>query len=376
MTSRIATRRDFLRLTGAAAAGVGVAAVLAACGGAASAPAGASGPVAGGAKTPPQLAIYQDGDRQQVLEAGARKEGNLTWYTSLAGAIVDELANGFKEKYPFVHVDVFRAAEDQLATRATQEAQAGKQVFDVIESPPLNVLLLNESKLLAPFFSPGLAAIPEDLKNGVSGPTVLGSTIRISFIGFGYNTRVIPAAAVPKTVDDLMHPDLAGKLALAGTTTGYKWVGAALHGMGPEKGKQFLQQFAAQQKPSVQQVSGKAVLDLIARGEIPGSPTIFRDHVEQAKGQKSAVEWVGLAPVIANTGLVSFAAKAPNPNAGLLFIDYVLGEGQKVLKDDFYSLPTEKAPISYWVPENGKTPAQAETDLNSWADLFKSLFRS
>jgi len=62
-----------------------------------------------------------------MLEAGAKKEGSLTWYTSLAGDIVDALANGFKQKYG-IQVDVFRAAEDQLITKAPQEAQANNAI--------------------------------------------------------------------------------------------------------------------------------------------------------------------------------------------------------------------------------------------------------
>src|SRR5581483_4643031 len=105
-------------------------------------------------------------DRQAVLEAGARKEGSVTWYTTLAGAGIDALANGFKEKYPYLQVEVFRADEQQLSTRVSQEAQAGKQVFDVIECQPVTTGILEESKLLAPFYSPGLARLGDELKAG------------------------------------------------------------------------------------------------------------------------------------------------------------------------------------------------------------------
>src|SRR5439155_24282690 len=112
--------------------------LLAACG-------GSPAPAASG--TAAQITTYQGADRQQVLEAGAKKEGTMTWYTSLAGDIVDGLANGFKQKYG-VQVDVFRGAENELITRATQEAQAGKYVFDVLESPISAGEIMGEAKLL------------------------------------------------------------------------------------------------------------------------------------------------------------------------------------------------------------------------------------
>ena len=69
-----------------------------------------------------------DQHEMSVLEAGARQEGQLTWYTSLTGPIIDRLLAGYKQKYPFVEPEAFRAAENELLTKSTQEAQAGRQV--------------------------------------------------------------------------------------------------------------------------------------------------------------------------------------------------------------------------------------------------------
>ena len=354
---------------------------LSACGGGsaaapASSNAGTGAPAQTGApSTPEQLAAYQGSDRQQVLEAGAKKEGTLTWYTSLAGPIIDSLAAGFKAKYPYLKVDIFRGDESVLMTRALQEAQAGKPVFDTIEVTPTTSRLLAEAKLLAPYSSPTAAKLPEVLKTpGANGLTVNASD-RISYIGFGYNTKLIPADAVPKKTDDLMNPALAGKLTLAGSTTGNRWAASVLHLMGDDKGRKWLADFAAKQKPTVQQVSGKAVLDLIAKGELPASPTIFLDHVEQAKATGQPVEWVPLEPVVGNAGQVSFDIKAPHPNAGLLYVDYLLGDGQEVLRQNSYFPATEKVPFNVWIPETGRTAAQVEQDAKDWADLFKADFR-
>src|SRR5690349_17498298 len=82
-----------------------------ACGGS-SAPSQASGggssggpASSGGPTSVADIAAYKGADRQQMLEDGARKEGHLTWYTSMAGQIVDDLPAGFKAKYPFIQMD-------------------------------------------------------------------------------------------------------------------------------------------------------------------------------------------------------------------------------------------------------------------------------
>jgi iron(III) transport system substrate-binding protein len=341
----------------------------------ASAPAGE--PAGGKPSTPAELAVFQGSDRQQVLEVGARREGRLTWYTSLAGDIVDRLLEGYKEKYPFMQTEVFRAAENELVTRATQEAQAGQHVFDVIESQVAAIRLLYDGNLLAPYYSPGVANVPDEFKTKAEGNTVESATVRISFISFGYNTTLLPESAVPRTHQDLLNPALSGKMAIAGTTTGKRWLGSILQAMGEEPGKQFLSQFASQQNVTVQQVSGKALLDLIAKGEVVASPAIFRDHVDiLVLDTKAPVKWVALEPVLANTGQGALAANAPHPHAALLFLDYLFRDGQKVLRANGYSPADEKVPFTYWNPETGKTTAQIEKEVELWDNLFNTTFRT
>jgi iron(III) transport system substrate-binding protein len=335
-------------------------------------PAGGSGPPA----ALPDLATYQAADRQQMLEAGARKEGKLTWYTSLAGDIIDRLLEGFKQKYPFLQTDLFRGAENELLTRITQEAQAGQHSFDVMESQYTPVRILFDAKLLTAYYSPALADIPADFKTVVANNAVNSATVRISYVSFGYNTSLLPESAVPKTQDDLMSPALTGKLALAGSTTGHRWIGGVLEARGNDVGRTWLSDFATKQKPVVQQVSGKALLDLIAKGEVVASPTIFEDHVNLAQETKAPVKWVPLEPVIANIGQGALAAHAPHPNAALLFLDYLLGDGQKVLKSSGYSTAKDKVTFKWWSPELGKTADQNEKDAKLWNSLFTATFRT
>ena len=350
--------------------------LLSACGGSQAATPSSAKPPASAAAASGFSFIYQGADRQARLEEGARKEGSVTWYTTLAGAGIDALANGFKAKYPYLQVDVFRADEQQLATRASQEAQAGKQVFDVIECAAVTTGILEEAHLLTPFYSPALANLSDQLKSGPAAGQIDAAAVRIAYASFGYNTTLVPENAVPKTQADLLNPALSGKLGLTGSTTGSNWVGNVLNVMGDDAGKKFLSQLASQQKPSVHQVSGQALLDLIAKGEVAASPTIFLAHVQGAAAQGAPVKWVPLdGTAVANVGQDSIAAKAPHPNAALLYMDYLLTDGQDVLRKASYFPATDKVSFTPWVPEHGRTPAEAEAALNSWTALFKSTFR-
>ena len=334
-----------------------IASLLAACGGAAA----SSGSSASGA----QLAAYQGGDRQAKLEAGARAEGAITWYTTLAGNVIDTLKAGFQKKYPYLKIEVLRADETSLATRAAQEAQAGKQTFDVIECAPVTTGVLQAANMLVPFYSPELAKLSNDLKPGPGNGLAEAATARIAYAGFGWNTTLLPDSAVPKTQADLLNPALNGKLGLAGSSTGSNWIGGVLHVMGDDAGKKFLTQLASQQQPKVYQVSGQGLMDLIVKGEVPAAPTIFLAHVQAAQMHNAPVKWAALDTAVANLGQDSLAAKAPHPNAGLLFIDWLLSDGATILKQQGFFPGTDKVSFPYWAPDAKVAASQAEQNLNS-----------
>src|SRR5258707_13584501 len=171
---------------------VAIIATATSCSGASSGPAAESAKAA--PTTPAALGAYQGQDRQARLEAGAKQEGQLVWYTSLAGDVITVLADAFKAKYPYItKVDIFRGAENEIITRATNQAQAGQPRIAVRESPPTTTTLLADNKLLTPFFSPSVARIPEKYKFGATKEGLVDTApLRLSFIGFAYNTTLFP----------------------------------------------------------------------------------------------------------------------------------------------------------------------------------------
>ena len=47
-----------------------------------------------------ELVRYAGADREQLLYAGAKGEGKVVWYTSLAGGSYKEMVRAFEAKYP------------------------------------------------------------------------------------------------------------------------------------------------------------------------------------------------------------------------------------------------------------------------------------
>jgi ABC-type glycerol-3-phosphate transport system substrate-binding protein len=79
-----------------------------------------------------QLAAYNRPEREKVLYAGAKGEGKIMWYTSLAGGSYKELASAFEAKYSGVKVEVYRGTRQELGARIIAEAQANRPIVDTI----------------------------------------------------------------------------------------------------------------------------------------------------------------------------------------------------------------------------------------------------
>src|SRR5512140_597773 len=100
-----------------------------------------------------ELATYSGADREQMLAAGAKREGKITWYTALAGNSYRELAKAFEAKYG-VQVEAYRGTSKDLILKFLSEAQAKKYLMDVAESSLPLLMLMQALKLIQPFTNP------------------------------------------------------------------------------------------------------------------------------------------------------------------------------------------------------------------------------
>jgi len=76
------------------------------------------------AMTISELVTHSGKDREQLLYAGAKSEGKVTWYTSLAGDSYKGMVKSFEGKYPGVKVEAYRVFGSEITTRMTEEVKA------------------------------------------------------------------------------------------------------------------------------------------------------------------------------------------------------------------------------------------------------------
>lgn len=318
----------------------------------------------------PQLAAYNKHDREKVLYEGAKAEGKITWYTSLAGESYKQLAAAFEAKYPGVKVESYRATRQEMGARIMAEAQSQRYIVDTLETTIPLLKLLKDNKMIQPYFFPTEAKFPDTVKEK---STVKGlyywAIDRESHIGLGYNKNSIPATLAPRNYQGLLRPELKDKIALAGSDTGVTVVGAMLK----FKGEEYVKKLKSQ-NIVIHNVSGRALLDMVISGEVGVSPTIFRNHVEVSQRAGAPVEWIPMDVVPNNSGSTAVSVQAPHPHAALLLADFILGEGgQKVLEQYEYGNPTKDYGFKRWYPDQGLSTDQIEKLEEKWNKTMRDL---
>jgi len=318
-----------------------------------------------------QLAAYNKPDREKVLYSGAKAEGKIMWYTSLAGGSYKELANAFETRYPGVKVEAYRGTRQELGARIMAEAQANRPIVDTIETTLPLLKFMRHNKLLVPYYFPTQAKYPEHVKEKGPKGLYFWAIDRESHIGLAYNKNSIPGHLAPKNYDGLLRPELKDKIGFAGSDTGVTVVGAMIK----LRGEEYLKKLRGQ-NPVVHNVSGRALLDLVISGEVGVSPTTFRNHVEVSLKANAPIEWIPMDVVPSNSGSTAVSAQAPHPHAALLLADFILGEGgQKVLAEYEYGSPLKEYGFKRWYPEQGLTTEQYETLDARWNKELRALTR-
>ena len=322
--------------------------------------------------SPAQLALYQGADREKILIEGAKREGQFTLYTSHTW--FRTFVKEFEKKYPFVKASEWRNDSKNLIRKVLEEAKSGRVLVDVVETTADGMGIIKREGLFQEYFSPEARFYPNELKpKGKNGFFYLPN--RETYNSLGFNTKLIPPATAPRSLKDLLDPKWKGKMAITSTSTGVRWIGNALE----TQGREYIDKMAGQEI-SVQDMAPAALINLVGSGEIPLSPTIFDANVTIAKQKGSPVEWRPLEPVVTTVGSAALLAKAPNPHAALLFIDYLLSkEGQQlIMKGGLWSPREDVGTVDQKFKKNyldeKYSLEEIEAKYAQWENLLRQLF--
>jgi len=311
--------------------------------------------------------MYQGADRdQRVLEA-ARKEKQVTVYTSLNLKDSVPITQAFEKKYG-VKVELWRSSSEKVLQRALTEARAGRFAVDAFELNGPEMEALYREGLLEEFYSPHFKTLP---------PAAFPkhrhyAADRFNFFTIAYNTKLVKPDEVPSSYEDLLHPRWVGRIGIEGSDD--DWFASIVKHMGEKKGLDFFRKLA-QMKPQVR--TGHTLLaELVAAGEIPLVATIYNHNAERLLVNGAPIKWKALDPTFGRPNAVAVAKRTQRPHAALLFVDFMLSpEGQELIKQ------RNRVPASTAVETNLNkfpfhmiNPVVVLDESEKWEKLWSELF--
>jgi ABC-type Fe3+ transport system substrate-binding protein len=317
-----------------------------------------------------------------ALEAGARREGTVVWYTGLiVNQITRPMAAAFEARFPGIKVQYSRASNTETTLKVLNEARAHRvqaDVFDVTSG----IHALVEAHVIAAYQLPSAAHYPAVLKDAAG----YWYGTNLYFLTVAYNTSLVRPADAPRTWDDLLDPRWKGHMAWTSELAAQGAPGFicnALTMRGPAKGMDYLRRFAAQEPVSIAS-SPRAVLDQVVSGEQWIGVMMYNHHAAISAAAGAPVAWVRMEPLVGLFSIMGVVKDAPHPNAARLFESYVLSpEGQAVFAANDYlpADPDVPARIAELKPEAGHfavnyiTPDMTRDEMPKWTAIYHEVFR-
>jgi len=280
------------------------------------------------------LQVTQAQTANPDLIAQAKKEGRVTWYTTVSIPESKQFMDMFEKQYPFIKVDLLRSGSGPLVNRIVSEYAAKNYAADILHgmSSRGGFTVLKQRNIIGRYESAERKFFPAELKDKDG---YWSSTFQNTFV-LAYNKRNVKPDDVPKTYEDLLKPMWKGRQ-IINDTDNFEWFDGLLKFWGRDKGLAYFRRLA--QQDQIFQRGARGRIQLVAAGEAP--LTIgYGPHAQSYVNQGAPIEWVVLEPVVVIVNTVSLAQRAPHPAAARLLIDFLLSKAGQVKLREMSRIPS------------------------------------
>ena len=310
--------------------------------------------------------------REVRLIEAAKKEGKVAYWDSVNAKEWEYVFGKFRQRYPFVATEFWRAGDAEVYQKIMTEARAGVHNVD-IAGVEINLLAeLKKAGLMKKYSWPSTSGWASQHKD----PEGYWVARQINCVVIAYNTSLVSPAEAPKSWDDLLHPKWKGAISM--DKDGSEWVLLLMSVWGKERTLNYLQNIA---KNNVSLgASTTARTEMLAAGAFKLDLRLNLDRVLYYQQQGAPLDWVRTDPILTRPSPTYIAERAPHPSAAMLFGDWFTSlEGQnaiheasgKLLPDTRVKSKVGDAlkgqKLAFFPVEFGAHGAEAE---RMWRDIF------
>ncbi|MGZ8500966.1 MAG: ABC transporter substrate-binding protein [Candidatus Binatia bacterium] len=261
-------------------------------------------------------------EREKKLIEGAKREGDMVWYTNSGIENATRYIQSFKKKYPFINANFWRSKTRQVTQRIVAEANAGKHLVDVIKPSTDLLPILLERNLIGKYDTPLRAIYP------VHAKSPFYTNMNYAFRVFAFNPRKVNPKDAPKSWDDLLQPKWKNEILF--DESSLEEVMAMLAAWGKERTVNYLIKLT--QQNLMIRVGRDTTTQMMMAGEGNLAVTTYAYNNEGLRAANAPVDWVAEDLIPALIYPLTLARNAPHPHAAALFYDYLISEeGQRLI---------------------------------------------
>ncbi len=275
--------------------------------------------------------------------AKAEQEGEMLFYTVDGEAAGATVVNAFSKTFPKIKGTYFRAQNGALYSRLLAERSAGRFLVDAIEFSDIGTVLdFKKRGGYERHVSPEDSAYAPQYLSSPPGDYFMAG---MTFAGIAYNTDRVPAAEAPKTWKDLLDPPWRNSISTKQATSGTQFV--EWYELQKLYGPEFWKAFA-KQRPRGFDLRVQ-LFDRLAKGD--DKICALAEYAGYLLYKKKGAPIAFVAPpdgLPATPVTVGAVSKAPHPEAGKLFVDWLMSPiGQQLYQDNpqlYYASLRKDAP--------------------------------
>ena len=276
------------------------------------------------------------------LITAARKEGKVSFYTSVELPVAERVAKAFQAKFPGISVRVERSGAERNFQRIAQEYASKIYACDITQSSDAaHFISCKRDGLLESYLPEEVARHYPPQHKDADG---MFASWRIDLSVIAYNTKLVGAQEAPRSFADLLDAKWVGKLVKAhpgysGTimTATQQMVATLGWGYFEKLAKQRVMQLQSAADPPKKVAAGERAV------QVDGADYTILQF--QEKGEPVEIVYASEGtPLI--SGPAAIMTRAPNPNAARLFYSWAMSLECQQLNSDTAGLRSAHALVA------------------------------
>ena len=272
-----------------------------------------------------EIAGLSGQERRDRLVELAAEEGGLNLYTSMTADVADAVTEAFTDTFD-IDVSVYRAGSETVLQRILQEQDAGFPGNDVVETNASELGALSLEKVMATYEGERRDLVPE------AGQGDTWTATRFNIFAPSWNTDQVSGDLIPTSWEALADPKYDGLLSME--LGDYDWYMALTqYWLDQGKSQEEVDKLFTDMVDGAKLVKGHTVqAELMGAGELAVVASNYSYIVERAKVEGAPVDYMPMVePAIVRPNGAGLMKTAANPATAMLFMDWLLEEGQEVI---------------------------------------------